>query len=322
MDPRSLRALSRQLVRELGLFAPNCCHSNLTPVEAHLLIELGSGPLTNNQLAERLRVDKSNTSRPLTRLQERNLVTRQPHALDGRSQELCLTQAGASLLTRLHQDLDHQTAQVLAQLTPEEQHTLSQGLGLYLQGLHRAKQQQPFTLRPLMPEDQAAIAQVIRQVSAEYGLSAEKGYGVADPALDRLYAHYQGERSAYWVITGAEGEVMGGGGIAPLQNASDEICELQKMYFLPELRGKGLGKRLILHALAFARQLGYHTCYLETTAPLVEATRLYQQLGFTRLCAPLGNTGHCDCEIRMSLALEPIQPKDPEPLRPCQCGES
>ena len=321
MDPRSLRALSRQLVRELGLFAPNCCHSNLTPVEAHLLIELGNSPLTNNQLAERLRVDKSNTSRPLTRLQERGLVARQPHAQDGRSQELCLTQAGETLLGRLHHDLDHQTAQVLAQLTPEEQQTLSLGLALYLKGLHNAKQQQAFTLRPLMPEDQAAIAQVIRQVSAEHGLRADKGYGVADPALDRLYPNFQGEGRAYWVITDAQGQVMGGGGIAPLQNANDEICELQKMYFLPELRGKGLGKRLILQALAFARQAGYHTCYLETTAALAQASRLYEQLGFTRLSAPLGNTGHCDCEIRMSLILRPDQQDPPPLLRACHCSE-
>lgn len=319
MDPRSLRAFSRQLVRELGLFAPNCCHSNLTPVEAHLLIELESGPLTNNQLAERLRVDKSNTSRPLTRLQERGLVARQPHALDGRSQELCLTAEGEVVLGRLHQDLDHQTADVLAQLTPAEQQQLGQGLALYLRGLHQAKQQQGFTLRRLMPEDQAAIAQVIRQVSAEHGLSADKGYGVADPALDRLYPNFQGEGRAYWVITDAKGQVLGGGGIAPLQVANEEICELQKMYFLPELRGKGLGKRLILQALAFARQAGYHTCYLETTAALAQATRLYEQLGFTHLCAPLGNTGHCDCEIRMSLALEPSPAYAPPVISQCGC---
>ena len=34
------------------------------PLEAHLLIELENGPATNQQLAERLRIDKSNASRP------------------------------------------------------------------------------------------------------------------------------------------------------------------------------------------------------------------------------------------------------------------
>ena len=102
MDARTLRARSRELVRELGMFAPQCCATPLTPVEAHLLIELESGPLTNNQLAERLRVDKSNTSRPLSRLQERELVIRQPHAVDGRSQELGLTELAGAKGTAVH----------------------------------------------------------------------------------------------------------------------------------------------------------------------------------------------------------------------------
>jgi len=74
---------------------------------------------------------------------------------------------------------------------------------------------------------------------------------------------------------------------------------------LPELRGKGLGRRLVLQALDFARQSGYACCYLETTAALHQAERLYQSLGFHHLQAAMGSTGHCDCEIRMSLDLAP-----------------
>lgn len=305
MDARTLRARSRELVRELGMFAPQCCATPLTPVEAHLLIELESGPLTNNQLAERLRVDKSNTSRPLSRLQERELVIRQPHAVDGRSQELGLTASGQRLLHELHRDLDQHSDQVLAQLSPQEQQQLQQGLELYLRALQSHRLQQGYQIRRLQPEDQSAIAQVIRLVSAEHGLTADKGYGVADPTLDQLYPQYQGSDRAYWVITDAQGAILGGGGIAPLQGANGAVCELQKMYFLPELRGKGLGRRLVLQALAFARQSGYSCCYLETTAALRQAERLYQSLGFRHLQTAMGNTGHCDCEIRMSLELTP-----------------
>ncbi|MFE8730484.1 GNAT family N-acetyltransferase, partial [Aeromonas hydrophila] len=88
--------------------------------------------------------------------------------------------------------------------------------------------------------------------SAEYGLTADKGYGVSDPNLDRLYQTYQEEASRYWVIEGPDGSILGGGGIAPLAGEED-VCELQKMYFLPALRGLGLGKRLVLQALDEAR---------------------------------------------------------------------
>lgn len=42
-------------------------------------------------------------------------------------------------------------------------------------------------MRRLTLQDNPAIARVIRQVSAEYGLTADKGYTVADPNLDELY---------------------------------------------------------------------------------------------------------------------------------------
>lgn len=97
-------------------------------------------------------------------------------------------------------------------------------------------------MRRLTQQDNPAIARVIRQVSAEYGLTADKGYTVADPNLDELYQVYSQPGHAYWVVE-FDGEVVGGGGIAPLTGSESDICELQKMYFLPAIRGKGLAKK-------------------------------------------------------------------------------
>lgn len=157
-------------------------------------------------------------------------------------------------------------------------------------------------LRALTVADNAAIASVIRRVSAEYGLSTDKGFTVSDPNLDRLAQTYAAPRSAYWVVE-CNGEVAGGGGIAPLEGAAAHLCELQKMYFLPTLRGRGLAKRLALQALDFARHQGFTHCYLETTATLHDAIALYRHLGFTRIEQPLGATRHVDCEVRMLRAL-------------------
>lgn len=157
-------------------------------------------------------------------------------------------------------------------------------------------------IRPLTPADNAAIAAVIRRVSAECGLSADKGFTVSDPNLDRLAQSYAAARSAYWVVE-LNGEVAGGGGIAPLEGAAAHLCELQKMYFLPALRGRGIAKRLALQALDFARSQGFTHCYLETTATLLDAIALYQHLGFSRIDQALGATRHVDCEVRMLRAL-------------------
>lgn len=153
-------------------------------------------------------------------------------------------------------------------------------------------------VREISADDNATIAQVIRDVSAEHGLTADKGYTVSDPNLDQLSEVYSQPRSAYWVVE-LDGRVVGGGGLAPLEGADHHLCELQKMYFLPELRGKGLAKHLALQALAFARSQGFTQCYLETTATLHAAIALYEKLGFEHIDQPLGTTRHVDCEVRM-----------------------
>jgi len=153
-------------------------------------------------------------------------------------------------------------------------------------------------LRRITATDNPAIAGVIRRVSAEFGLTADKGYTVADPNLDELYALYSQPGHAYWVVE-QDGQVVGGGGVAPLSCSEPDICELQKMYFLPVVRGQGLAKKLALQALDHARAQGFKRCYLETTAFLTEAIRLYEHLGFEHIDQPLGCTGHVDCEVRM-----------------------
>ena len=58
-------------------------------------------------------------------------------------------------------------------------------------------------------------------------------------------------------------------------------------------------QKLAQLALDHARTQGFTRCYLETTAFLKEAIGLYEHLGFEHIDAPLGCTGHVDCEVRM-----------------------
>ena len=55
-------------------------------------------------------------------------------------------------------------------------------------------------LRPLQAADNAAMAAVIRSVSAEFGLAPSQGFAVADATLDDLHAVYGHEAAAYWVV--------------------------------------------------------------------------------------------------------------------------
>lgn len=152
-------------------------------------------------------------------------------------------------------------------------------------------------IRKIKKEDNAQIAKVIRDVFIE--LEAPKtGTAYEDPILDILYEVYDKANTVYFVIE-HEGKIIGGSGIAPLDNGPNEICELQKMYFAPEARGKGLGKQMILKCLDFAKEVGFEKCYLETLEMMEDAQKLYQKVGFKYLEEPLGCTGHSSCPVWM-----------------------
>lgn len=298
-----LRHLSRYMVRHLGMLNAACGDLPLSPVQAHALLEIGNQPQTIKDLASKLSIDKSNASRAIKHLVDKNLAQSQIHPRDNRCLVVQLTPAGKKLLFKLDTQQNQLFQEILAQLTPAQTQQIEQALMLYNQAICHAKQQSDCLIRQATAQDDAAIAHVIRNVSAEYGLTADKGYSVADPTLDCLSEIYSQTGANYWVVE-QNGRVVGGVGIAPLANNAS-ICELQKMYFMPEIRGKGLAKRMALMALDFARETGYQSCYLETTASLKEAVKLYEKLGFMHLSAPLGNTGHDACEMPMLLPLQP-----------------
>jgi Sortase and related acyltransferases len=154
-----------------------------------------------------------------------------------------------------------------------------------------------FLIRTIQPEDNPALAKVIRDTLTEFGAN-KPGTVYFDPTTDALFELFQTPRSTYFVAV-KDGVIVGGAGIYPSQGLPEGTCELVKMYLLPSARGKGLGKLLIEKSLQFARQSGYRQVYLETMPELKKAVSIYEKFGFRYLTAPLGKTGHFGCGIWM-----------------------
>lgn len=149
-----------------------------------------------------------------------------------------------------------------------------------------------FQIRPIVAADNAAIAGVIRSVMPEFGASGP-GFAIHDAEVDDMARAYAQPGCAYFVVE-LNRCLCGGGGVAPLVGKNG-ICELRKMYFLPELRGRGAGNALIARCLEVATELGYRQCYLETLTGMDSAQKLYEKHGFARIPAALGSTGHFGC---------------------------
>jgi putative acetyltransferase len=154
-----------------------------------------------------------------------------------------------------------------------------------------------FIIREIKPSDNIAISKVIRSVILEMG-APKIGTAYEDKATDLMFETYQKEKVAYFVLE-HKNKVIGGAGIAKLDNCETNICELQKMYFLPVARGKGLGTSLISKCLEKAKEFGFESCYLETMPYMEAARKLYAKNGFLSLEQPMGNTGHYSCNVWM-----------------------
>lgn len=156
-------------------------------------------------------------------------------------------------------------------------------------------------IREIRPEDNPQIEAIIKGCFPEFKIPL-KGTAYEDAETPFMFESYQGEREVYYVIAN-EKEVLGGGGIKPLQDFDANVCELQKMYFSPKVRGKGFGKLMFKRCLQAAKDFGFEICYLESASQLKAAIHIYEDFGFEHRTEPLGNTGHYSCGVWMTKTL-------------------
>ena len=159
-----------------------------------------------------------------------------------------------------------------------------------------------YTIREIQPQDNAAVEGIIRICLKEYGGDRE-GTAWYDPDLGRFSEIYSRDGCKYWVAVDETNTVVGGSGIGPLPGA-EGVCELQKMYCLPSVRGTGTAHQLMELCLNYAAR-HYRTCYLETFGNMLAAQKFYAKHGFTRLDGPMGGTGHWSCDVWYAKELRP-----------------
>jgi putative acetyltransferase len=132
-------------------------------------------------------------------------------------------------------------------------------------------------IRPATNADSDSVRKLVFAVLAEFGLRGDPDLTDAD--LNDLEANYAGRGGCFDVIEDAAGSLVGCWG---LYRVDESTCELRKMYFVPLVRGSGLGRHVLEAALQRARELGFSRMVLETSSKLIAANRLYQQFGFKR----------------------------------------
>jgi N-acetylglutamate synthase-like GNAT family acetyltransferase len=86
-----------------------------------------------------------------------------------------------------------------------------------------------------------------------------------DPTRERLW------------LAEMDGQLVGS--VAIVKHA-EETGQLRWLLVHPVCRGRGIGRRLVKEAVAFARSAGYREVFLETLKELPVAAALYRAVGF------------------------------------------
>ncbi|HEV2778443.1 MAG TPA: MarR family transcriptional regulator [Actinophytocola sp.] len=141
-----LRRLLRALVRAGGLLESHE-HGGvrLSLSELFALAELAdAGPLSQQELADRLGLEKSTVSRLAAALERREWLSRERDATNRRYYRLRLTPRGRGIARRIAQHFHTYHAELFETMTPAEQ----DGLKLGLAGLIRALETTRHSIRP------------------------------------------------------------------------------------------------------------------------------------------------------------------------------
>ncbi len=300
----AIRQFNRFYTRLIGLLDQHILDSDLSLSEVRVLYEIKHMEnCTAGKLIESLVIDGGYLSRILKAFEKNNIVSRRQSATDGRTWYLQLTAKGRKLFDTLDARSNRQIADMLAHLPDGQQQSVA-GCLQTLQQVLSVKR--PITLddivfrHDLRPGDVGYLIYLHGELYAkemQYNLEFEAYVCKTfydflpkyDPSKDRVFLATYHDR-----IVGA----------VAIIGHSKKLAQLRWLLVHPDMRGVGLGKKLVADAMAFCREKQYRQVYLLTTHQQTTAAALYEREGFTKTEEiPQEMWGHKLVEVRYDLEL-------------------
>ncbi len=133
-----------------------------------------------------------------------------------------------------------------------------------------------FRLAPLNGGDGAVLAQAMRdEIAVMYD-----GLDLDGDTMPKAGPEELSPPHGSFMVGYLDGRPVCCGGIKRLD---DQICEIKKMFVVPEWRGRGVARALLHELEADARRLGYETARLDTGPRQSSARGLYQSEGYAEI---------------------------------------
>jgi len=237
---------------------------------SRVLYEIGSAGADLRDLRRRLSMDPGYISRLIAALEREGLVQIERAAEDRRVRTARLTPAGRREVREMDRRSDRAAAGLLEALPASERTRLVAAMD----EVHRLLRLAGLRIERVSPADAAARRCVARYFE-ELGRRFEMGFDPASslPAEDRDLIPPAGA----FLVGSIDGEPVACGAIKTIEPG---VGSLKRMWVADDVRGLGIGRRM-LHALeAEATALGLRVLRLETNRELGEAIRLYRTAGY------------------------------------------
>ena len=124
------------------------------------------------------------------------------------------------------------------------------------------------------PQEWEAARRLVREYAA--ALDVDLSFQNFEQELEHLAIEYAAPTGAF-ILAEDAGRYVACVGVRQL---AEEVGEIKRLYVAPAARGRGLGRILVEHIIAAARQLGYRSLLLDTLPFMKEAQSLYLSMGF------------------------------------------
>jgi DNA-binding MarR family transcriptional regulator/GNAT superfamily N-acetyltransferase len=267
---QSIRSFNRTVTRRLGVLNDRYLGRDRPLVESRLLFEIGTQGASVRELRARLGLDSGFASRLLRALERKKLVRTAPAASDRRVRIARLTRSGLAELERLNSLSDDLARSLLAPLDPHQ----TQRLVSAMAEVDRLLRASSIEFTPVDPRS-ADAEHCLQRYYAELAARFPGGFELhADDAPD---ADELVPPSGCILVARLFGDPVGCGAIRTLEPG---VGEIKRMWISPQVRGLGVGRRLLaeLEQVAIGRKV--RTLRLDTNGSLAEALRLYRASGY------------------------------------------
>lgn len=299
VDPslvEAIRAVSREMVRELGFMGGAFAGTDLSPSAVHALIEIekcsrrGKAGISARELGALLRLEKSSVSRMLRKLVASGDVKETAAAHDARVKLLSLTAAGRKRVAAVHAYARAQVVEALGRLKPNQGRAVLEGMTLYTRALAiahdgdaSAAYAAPIELvRGYCPGLIARITEMHARYYAREAGFGQRFESVVASGLAAFCDRLANPRNAIWTARQA-GEIVGSVAIDGEDLGEDfgnGAAHLRWFIIDDGARGAGLGQKLLDAAMAFVDEKGFAQTHLWTFSGLHAARHLYETRGF------------------------------------------